>query len=111
MFRELPNKGGERETEHGTVLTAENPRACFGIQTLHLSLMRLALIRELLGSSPVLACICGMALFERPCHRITLSVRACTQRDIMLILSVEVLVLQSGRIISPQRAESGVIKK
>ena len=89
------------------VLTAEYPRARFGIQTFHLSLMRLALVRELLGSGTVLLRIGRMALFERPSHRIALLGRARAQRDIMLVLSVEVLVLRGGRVISPRRAESG----
>ena len=69
--------------------------------------MRLALVRELLGSGPVLARIGRMALFERSSHRIALLGRARAQRDIMLVLSVEVLVLRDGRAISPRRAESG----
>jgi hypothetical protein len=84
------------------ILTAEYPLARFSIQTLHLSLMRLALIRELLGSGPILARISRMALLKRPCHRIALSVRARAQRDVMLILRVDELVLR--RVVSPQRA-------
>ena len=56
--------------------------------------MRFALIREFLSTCPVLTRIRCMALFKRPCHRIALSGRAGTQRDIMFILRVdEVLVL------------------
>jgi hypothetical protein len=76
------------------LLTMKYPSARFGIQTLHLLLMRLSLIREFLSSSPVLTRIRRVALFKRPCHCIALSGRACAQRDIMLVLGVdEVLIL------------------
>ena len=84
------------------MLTAEYPRARFSIQTLHLSLMRLALVRELLGTSPILPRISRMALLKRPSHRIAFLVRARAQRYVMLVLRVDELVLR--RVISPQRA-------
>ena len=84
------------------ILTAEYPRARFSVQTLHLPLMRPALVRELLGTGPILPRISRMALLKRPSHRIALLVRARAQRDVMLILRVDELVLR--RVVSPQRA-------
>ena len=58
------------------VLTTEYPRARFSIQTLHLPLMRLTLVRELLASHTVFAHIRGTALFE--CARYSIALSDCT---------------------------------
>ena len=70
--------------------------------------MRPALVRELLGTGPILPRISCMALLKRPSHRIALLVRARAQRDMMLILRVDnVDKLALRRVVSPQRAEIG----
>ena len=90
------------------ILTAEYPCARFSIQTLNLPLMRPALVRELLGTGPILPRIRCMALLKRPSHRIALLVCVRAQRDAMLILRVEnVDKLALRRVVSPQRTENG----
>ena len=66
--------------ERNRILTAEYPRARFSIQTLYLSLMRPALVRELLGTGPILPRISRMALLKRPSRRVALLVRMRAQR-------------------------------
>ena len=84
-----------RRTYAARNLTAEYPCTRLGIQPVHLPLVRLALIREFLGSRTILPLISCMALLKRVCHRLALSSRARTQRKIVLILSVDLaLALQ-----------------
>lgn len=78
-------------------LTTEYPGAGFRIEALHLPLVRLPLVRELLGSGAVSTSVSRVALLERACHRIALSIRARAQRHVILILLVdEVLILGSS---------------
>ena len=81
-------------TQRDIGLTTEYPCAGFRIEALHLPLVRLPLVRKLLGTSPVTTCVSRVALLERTRHRITLSIRARTQSHVILILLVdEVLIL------------------
>ena len=90
------------------ILTAEYPCARFSIRTLRLPLMRPALVREFLGTGPILPRKSCMALIKYLSHRIALLVCARVQRDSMLILRVEnVDKLALRRVVSPQRAENG----
>ena len=80
MDNDVWHEHGDFFKKRNRILNAEYPRARFSIQTLYLSLMRPALVRELLGTGPILPRISRMALLKRPSRRVALLVRMRAQR-------------------------------
>jgi hypothetical protein len=91
-FTAHPRKKKEKRTRQRT---CEDPLACLAVQTLHFSLLTLALVRELLGARALFTCVCRVTLVERTGHRVPGFIGACAKAGVVLVCLVDLVEVLS----------------